>query len=359
MPVLCRIFPFLILVFITGITNGQSNRYKLMTMAFYNVENLFDTIDDPNTADDDYTPMGKNKYSGTDYFEKINLTSKVISQIGSNKNQQGPIVIGLAEVENFAVINDLFKSKHLIHKDYQIIHKDSPDHRGIDVALAYQQSHFQPISNEFIEVKIWNDKGHRLFTRDILYVYGLLEDQGFHLFINHWPSRRGGASKSESKRVKAAYLVKQKTDEILMEDPFARIVIMGDFNDDPLDKSIMQGLLYETEIEQSIGLSFVNPMIDIFKKGGNTLVYRDDINLFDQIIISDNLFRGKTENGGCFYFKAGIYNPPYLISKNGKYKGYPLRSFSNNRYSRGYSDHFPVYIELLKPVSAQEESIPN
>ena len=210
-----------------------------------------------------------------------------------------------------------------------------------------------------MEVKIWNDKGHRLFTRDILYVFGIFENQGLHLFINHWPSRRGGAARSEPKRIKAAYRIKQKTDAILTEDPLAHIVIMGDFNDDPVDKSIADGLLLITDTEHNADTRFVNPMLEMFRKGANTLVYRDGINLFDQIIISDNFLRNKTTNGDCFFYRAGIYNPPFLISNQGKYKGYPLRSFSSNRFRSGYSDHFPVYIEVLKPVKIEGESIPN
>lgn len=359
MPCFWRILFLMVFVFICKGAKGQMNRYGLRTIAFYNVENLFDPFDDPDTADDDYTPMGKNHYTDTDYFEKIKLTAKVLSEIGSDLNDQGPFLIGLAEVENFSVLNDLIHTKPLADEHYQIIHKDSPDHRGIDVALIYQQSLFQPLLNEFIEVRIWNDKGQRLFTRDILYVYGIYENQDLHLFINHWPSRRGGAARSEPKRIKAAYQIKQKTDEILIEDPLARIVIMGDFNDDPVDKSIADGLLRITETERNAGTRFVNPMSDMFRKGANTLVYRDGINLFDQIIISDNFLRNKTGEGDYFYYRAGIYNPPFLISNHGKYKGYPLRSFSNNKFRSGYSDHFPVYIELLKPIKTRGASIPN
>lgn len=335
-------------------TNWQtSKKYQIKTIGFYNVENLFDTVDDSLTMDEDYTVNGKNHYSKTDYIEKINNTAKVISEIGSGKIDSGPCIIGLAEIENFKVLDDLVHSIKLQHFDYRIIQKDSPDRRGIDVALLYKEEDFLPLDTEFIEVRLWNERGERIYTRDILYVNGILDDDELHIIVNHWPSRRGGKTRSETKRMKTAYLVRQLTDRIFLADPKAKILILGDFNDDPTDKSIKEGLLKPVEDENDIFHPFFNPMEIMFKKGWNSMAYRDGLHLFDQIILSSSLKSGVSSEDEYVFYRAGIYNPSYLISQKGKYKGYPLRSFENNHYAGGYSDHFPVYVQLIKPFSDQ------
>jgi len=348
MPVRFCHFILIILLLNAHQTKCQNDKYMIRTIGFYNVENLFDTIDDPEKIDEAYTPSGKNHYSHHDYVQKIKNTAKVISEIGSEKNR-GPVVLGLAEIENFNVLHDLIQTDALKSKQYQIIHHDSPDRRGIDVALLYQTRIFSPLENKVIELRLWNEKGERIYTRDILYIQGILDDEKIHILVNHWPSRRGGKSRSDPKRMKAAYLIKQHTDQIFMEDPAAKIFILGDFNDDPMDKSIQMGLLLESEIEKQFDTGFINPMKRMHKRGMNTLAYRDGLNLFDQIILSHSLSKIDQQTTEYTFYRAGIYNPSYLISKHGKYKGYPLRSFENNRYSGGYSDHFPVYIQLIRP----------
>ncbi len=351
MPLRFCLISFLVCISNIYIAQCQIDKFTIRTIGFYNVENLFDTIDDPETIDEAYTPSGKNHYSHHDYLLKIKNTAKVISEIGSDQKNSGPVILGLAEIENLKVLNDLIHTEELNAKQYHIIHQDSPDRRGIDVALLYQTSNFSPIETEAIELKLWNEKGERIYTRDILYVQGILDDEVIHIFVNHWPSRRGGKTRSDPKRMKAAYLVKKKTDQILMIDPSAKIFILGDFNDDPIDKSVKNGLLLQSEIEKELSKSLFNPMEKMHKKGFNTLAYRDGLNLFDQIIMSNSLVKtGKSQSGLVFY-RAGIYNPVYLISQHGRYKGYPLRSFEKNRYSGGYSDHFPVYVEIIKPYS--------
>jgi len=330
---------------------GQSEKYSLRIIGFYNVENLFDTIDDPETIDEAYTPSGKNHYSYQDYLGKIRNTAKVISELGMNAEKKGPDLIGLAEIENFGVLNDLVDQEQLVQENYQIIHKDSPDRRGIDVALLYKNSSYSPIEFEFIELKLWNEKGERIYTRDILYAKGILDDQVIHIFVNHWPSRRGGKTRSDPKRMKAAYVVKNKVSDILMTEPDATIFILGDFNDDPTDKSIKNELLMSACSKTDCSTSLFNPMEKMHKKGMNTLAYRDGLNLFDQIIFSKNLIRREKSQTSFSFLRAGIYNPSYLISQHGKYKGYPLRSFDNNRFSGGFSDHYPVFVELIRGFS--------
>lgn len=344
--------PFLfILFFINEVLYCQTNKYKIRTVAFYNVENLFDTINDPDTLDDDYTREGKNKYTASNYDHKIDNIASVINRMGADMAKSSPVILGLAEIENIKVLEDLVRSEPIRNQKYQIIHYDSPDRRGIDVALIYKEALFSPIHHEKVELKIWDEKGGRLFTRDLLWVSGIMDNEVIHFIVNHWPSRRGGRSRSEPKRMKAAYMVRQTLNKIYEEYPEAKIIIMGDFNDDPINKSIKEGLLGSIDSSKTAINRFFNPMEHMYKKGYNTLAYRDGLNLFDQVILSSNLLKKEQSIDDLTFFKAGIYNPEILTTQAGRYKGYPFRSFQNNKYAGGYSDHYPVYIYLIKPNS--------
>ncbi len=312
------------------------------------MENLFDTINNPDTFDDDFTPKGKNSYNSKVYHKKIDHIAKVISEIGYNTTMNSPVIIGMAEIENRMVMEDLVHSKFLSNRNYNIIHFDSPDRRGIDVALIYQEKYFVPVEQKKFEVKIWDEEGMRIFTRDILWVHGILDGDPVHILVNHWPSRRGGQKRSNAKRMKAAYVCRQIIDNIKKEYEGAKIIVMGDFNDDPTDKSIKKGLLSIGE-QKEIGVDHLfNPMEEMFKKGLNTLGYRDKTNLFDQFLISSAGVSIDKNHDNYKFYKAGIYNPSYMITASGKYIGYPFRSFQNSNYAGGYSDHFPVYIYLIK-----------
>lgn len=315
-------------------------------IAFYNLENLFDTIDDPDTYDEDYTPSGKLNYTSFDYGRKLRKLSSIIRKIGSDESDSGPHILGVSEVENRQVLEDLISQPELDSLSYAIAHVDSPDLRGIDVALIYREDIFFPLTYESFEVRIWDDSGQRVFTRDVLWVHGIMDAEEIHLLVNHWPSRRGGAERSSSKRMKAAYVNKKIIERIRGQQSNAKILILGDFNDDPTDKSLVQGLGAQS-YKRLDTMGFFSPMIRLFKKGYNTLAYRDQIHVFDQILLSSNFIDSKTEDGFKFH-RAGVYNPSRLYVREGKYKGYPNRSFQNGRYAGGYSDHFPVYVELAK-----------
>ena len=329
----------------------QTNRYKIRTVAFYNVENLFDTIDDPDILDDDYTKEGKNNYTSSDYHRKIENIAYVVAKIGAGLSKTSPAILGLAEIENHGVLEDLIRSEHIKPYQYQIIHFDSPDRRGIDVALIYQEKLFKPTHQENVELRIWDEKGIRIFTRDLLWVSGIMDDEVIHIIVNHWPSRRGGRSRSDPKRMKAAFTVRQIIGRIYKEQPRAKIIIMGDFNDDPFNKSLTKGLIENSENDQTTITQLFNPMEVMYKKGYNTLAYRDGLNLFDQVIMSIYLLREEPSVNGLTFLKAGIYNPEFMTTQSGKYKGYPYRSFNNNKYVGGFSDHYPVYVHLIKPYS--------
>ena len=193
-----------------------------------------------------------------------------------------------------------------------------------------------------------DDEGERIFTRDQLLVSGTLDGEELHVLVNHWPSRRGGEERSRPLRIKAAQLSRTIADSLMQESPQAGIVVMGDLNDDPVNHSCREYLGGRRKVQQVRTGDFYNPMFDLFKKGYGTLAYRDAWSLFDQIMLSHTLLKDRSE--GYFYFKTGIYNPKYLQQKSGAFKGYPYRTYVGPNYMGGYSDHFPVYVYLLKEV---------
>ena len=241
-------------------------------------------------------------------------------------------------------------TSHCLLYDYGIIHFNSPDRRGIDVALLYRKAVFIPTNytNKELIIYAQNDPNKRVFTRDQLIVSGMLDGEMAHIIVNHWPSRSGGEALSRYKRIKAAKLNKRIIDSLHSDDPYAKIITMGDFNDDPTNESIKQVLATKANRKDVSLKDLYNPMEVLYKKGLGTLAWRDGWNLFDQIIISAELL--KKDYSSYRYYQAGIYNKSYLATPRGRYKGYPYRSFANGSYTGGYSDHFPVYVYLIKEV---------
>ncbi|HSP83825.1 MAG TPA: hypothetical protein VLN72_08840 [Gillisia sp.] len=330
----------------------EDKLYLLRTVAFYNVENLFDTENDPFTFDDDRTPTGKDKWTLEKYEHKLQNLSKVISEIGSGLTQLPPAILGVCEVENLRVLEDLVNQPSLLPFKYGIVHYDSPDRRGIDVGLLYQKDLFVPQNSQSRRLLIYeaDDPTKRVYTRDQLVVSGLFEGELMHFIVNHWPSRSGGEARSSYKRESAARLNRKIIDSLHRIDPYAKIMIMGDFNDDPNNKSIRKVLGAKADKSKTgIGELF-NPMENMLQKGMGTLAYRDGWNLFDQIILSHSLL-GNDFSTYQFY-RAGIFNPDYLLTPSGQYKGYPFRSYDYGGYTGGYSDHFPVYVYLIKAFNA-------
>jgi len=326
----------------------QGRQYQIRTIAFYNVENLFDTENDSLIFDDDRTPDGKDNWTAQRYFKKIENTAKVISQIGAEVTNTSPDLIGICEVENIEVIEDLVNHKYLRNKFYEIVHFDSPDERGIDVALLYKKSAFLPTSFSSHRLLLINEDDERNYTRDQLVVGGLLDDEQFYFTVNHWPSRSGGEARSKPNRMEAAKLNKRIIDSIQRLEPAAKIISMGDFNDGPRDdsfKKVIRTKGSKIGIESS---ELFNPMEQMHKKGIGSLAYRDKWNLFDQIFFTGNLLNPENEYR---FWKANVYNPNYLITKKGQYKGYPFRTYAGGSYMGGYSDHFPVYMYLIKEVN--------
>ena len=326
----------------------KSKEYKIRTVAFYNLENLFDTINDI-TKNDEASPMMELKGNRSKvYWDKIDKLSTVISQIGKDKSNTSPAIIGVCEIENRAVLEDLITSEKLKSKRYGIIHYESPDKRGIDVALLYQQRYFKPVHHQSFNPNIYRD-GRKVYTRDQLLVSGYLDDELIHVIVNHWPSRSGGEMKSRPLREKAAYQNTKIIEQIKQKEENPKILIMGDFNDDPTNNSFKE-VLKTKDKKEAVGKGdLYNPYESMLKKGFNTLGYRDNINLFDQIVITSHLLdTGENDFSSYKMFKAAIFNKRFLTNKRGRYKGYPFRSFSYGSYTGGYSDHYPVYMYLIK-----------
>lgn len=327
--------------------HAQDKKFKIHTVAFYNLENLFDTINDP-TKFDEYSPMMELKTNREEaYQKKISNMARVISEIGKDVTQNTPAILGVCEVENKDVLEDLVNDTLIRQHNYGIVHYDSPDIRGIDVALLYQKKIFTPISSSSHMLKLYDDE-KRIHTRDQLLVSGKIDNELIHIIVNHWPSRRGGEAKSRPKRVSAAKLTKRMVDSLQAINPYAKVIIMGDLNDNPNNASV-KSVLKAKNKKQKVGLKGIyNPYINFFKNGLGTTAYRDSWSLFDQIMVTKPLT--EKEYDSFRLYKSGIFNKRYLIHKSGTYKGYPFRSWSDGGFANGFSDHFPVYMYLIKAV---------
>ncbi|QBA65191.1 endonuclease/exonuclease/phosphatase family protein [Muriicola soli] len=333
---------------------GQASRYQVRTVAFYNLENLFDTIDDPKTFDEDFTPSGKFKWTVKRYEEKIENLAGVIAGIGYRVRKSAPDILGICEVENYQTLSDLVNHTALKPFDYGIIHKDGPDARGIDVALIYRKASFIPVSIQAHRLVLLDKDRFIVPTRYQLVVHGFLEGMPLYLLVNHWPSRRGGELRSRANRIAAAELNLKIIDSIRRIEPEPVIIGMGDFNDNPNDYSMKKVLRTKNEREEMGSTDLFNPMAYMFQKGKGSLAYRDSWSLFDQIYCSGNLINGEKP---FRWWKVNIYDPPELKISRGLYKGYPLRTITAGRYTGGFSDHFPVFgylIKELKPLLGKD-----
>ena len=393
---------FLIFSFLYISFSAQIKR--VATIGFYNVENLFDTIQSADYIDttlpknhinfhrsipldslkyleitnnykgpwdyekmkgkkivrkqslsEDFTPKSSKNYTYDIYQQKLKNIAQVISEIGTKYTKTTPVIVGLAEVENRQVLEDLVKQDALKKYNYGIEHYNSFDARGIDVALIYQKKRFLVTQSYKKELVIYREDGKREYTRDLLVVVGILDGEKVAFFVNHWPSRRGGEAVSMPKRNAAANLLKQEMDAIKEKNPNIKLIAMGDFNDDPISpsfKNYVKAVGNDKELSEEY--PYFNPMYKMYKKGIASLAYQDAPNLFDQIIYSKNLVSDKIKEEYTVY-KTEVFSPSYLINKQGNYKGYPFRSWSGNQFTGGYSDHFPVFTILQKEIKSIEK----
>lgn len=328
-----------------------------IVVGFYNLENFYDTTHQLNVSDEEFLPTSNKGYNSALYKNKSAHLASVIYAIGKLNNANGLSLLGIAEVENKNVLLKLASEPILKKYNYQFIHFDSKDVRGIDVALMYHPGYFKPYQYRSYSL---TDKTHfsSFATRDILYVHGLLQNTWVHVLVNHWPSRRGGETASKDKRFWAATVCKKIMDSIEKRDPTAKIIVMGDFNDNPNNKSIKALKLY-------------NPFLQLFNKGMGSMAYKDTWSLFDQILLNQNWTRvvdekkrnhklnrsswvqkashqdsieTKQNKNDIMYCKPIIYRNSILTEQEGRFQGYPKRTWNGDQFIGGYSDHYPAVL---------------
>ncbi len=332
----------LIALLLVYTSTAQEKKFAVYGVAFYNLENLFDTKKDSIINDEEYTSEGANAWDENKYKNKLNNMAYVLNQLGGKYLPQGPAVIGVSEVENRGVLEDLVKTNEFAQRGYEIVHYDSPDFRGIDVALLYNPKLFTVESSKAIPFKVTDNPNFK--TRDQLLVTGYLAGEKIHVIVAHWPSRRGG--KQSDYRERAAALGKTIIDSLYKVDPNSKVFYMGDLNDDPFDKSVSKVIgakRNQADVEKG---GMFNPFWNILDSGVGSLAYNGSWNLFDQIMVSNNLVG--TDRTNLKFWKAEVFNKDFLINQDGQFKGYPKRTFSKGIWLNGYSDHLPTIVYLLK-----------
>ena len=329
----------LILSVIFGFNAVAQNRpLNAYVIGFYNLENLFDTIDDPIKNDAQFLPDGDYAWGTLKYTNKLQKMAYAISQMPKNL-----AILGVSEIENITVLEDLVKEPTIANRNLKPILVEGPDRRGVDVGLLYNPKLFAPtnVTSTRIITELEN-----FFTRDQLCVSGILDGEEIHIIVNHWPSRSGGEERSRPRRAEAARTTKHICDSLFALNSNAKIVVMGDLNDDPIDPSVTKELGAKSKIEQINPGELFNTTYAFYKQGIGTLAYKDQWNLFDQIIISHAWLNKDRET--LSYWKTEIFNKDFLKQQEGKYKGYPLRTHASGVWTNGYSDHFPALIWVVK-----------
>jgi len=332
----------MVLVFMLFVScaTWQNAAQRNMTVVFYNVENLFDLEDEPGKQDGEFTPQSEKNWDMTKYRKKLADISRVIS--GINEGDL-PEIVGLCEVENEKVLQDLVRTGLLASGNYQIVHHESPDFRGIDCALIYRPDEFQVVDHFAVPVRFDDDPSFS--TRDILYVKGrTLNRQEFHIFVNHWPSRIGGVAQTEPKRLKVAHILKIKIDSVMIASPNGHIIVMGDMNDEPDNKSLLEVL--GAKPPSAPGALLVNLMYPEFTEGRGSYNYRGSWDMLDNLIVSPGLLDSKGFR--VVDEKGYIYRESWMEYTNSQGDLVPNRTYGGPTYYGGVSDHFPVYFRLRR-----------
>lgn len=322
---------------------GSDKQYASYAIAFYNVENLWHPSVDPNNpTDNEFTPDGPYNWTMPKYERKLDNLAQVISKLGREHTPYGAAFVGIGEVENRQVLEDLVARPAIANLGLKVIHEDGPDRRGIDVAAVYNPNIFHLISYKYYSYPTL-EENPTFVTRDQLLVTGTIAGERIHLIVMHWPSRYGGKT-SDYLRTNAAMLTNKIMAEVYEKEPNAKIIIMGDLNDDPVDVSCAEVLKGQERRQDVEPRGLYNPGLSIHKQGIGTLVYQNKWNFFDQMMVNYNLLHLE----GLKYWKMEIFSRDFLIRPEGKYKGAPFRSFDGSSFIDGYSDHFPVLIYLIK-----------
>ena len=327
----------------------QGKRFNMYGIAFYNLENLFDTINNNGKYDLEFSPNGARQWNHQKYWSKQHNLAYAISQMATKSTPNGPVIVGVSEVENISVLQDLVKQPEIKPWRLQIVHHDSPDRRGIDVGLLYNPRYFKVLNVTNQRLTIPTNPSFR--TRDQLCVTGMLAGEKVSVLVNHWPSRLGGEEQSSYLREAAAAMARRTIDSLLTDDPNQGIIFMGDLNDDPMNKSCAEVLKAMPNVKDVQTVNDIyNPFWEKLAKGIGTLAYRGSWNLFDQIVMTPNLLnpKGVKDFSTLKYFQHQIHIRPYLIQSEGKYKGSPKRTTAGGVWLDGYSDHLPVVVYLVK-----------
>jgi len=330
----------------TQSTTKEKVSVQVSCVAFYNNENFFDTIHQDNVNDYEYTPTGAMKWGTQKYKAKLEHMSYAISQIGLDYSSQGVAMIGLSEIENRGVLNDLIKQPALAKRSLGIVHYEGIDRRGVDVALLYNPRQFTVSNSKSYRLHLPNDTSFR--TRDQLMVSGYLQGEKVHVIVNHWPSRLGGEEASRPKRNAAAALTRSIVDSLLKIDPKAKVIVMGDLNDDPYNESCIKVMKAKKEITDVKADEMYNTLWKTLEMGVGSLAYNDQWNMFDQIMISSEL--AHADRSKLKFWKAEVFNRSFLTQQEGRYKGTPMRTHAGGVWLNGYSDHYPTMIYLVKEV---------
>ena len=325
---------------------AQQKTFSVYAIGFYNLENLFDTCHDAGKNDYEYLPEGTNKWTGLKYTHKLRNMARVLSEMGTDKLPKiGCAAIGVAEVENAKCLEDLCNQEPLKDKNFQFVHVEGPDQRGVDCALLYNPALFSVRHVKLVPYIYRLPQDSLKATRGFLVVSGTMADEHVTIIVNHLPSR--GATSFY--REQGGLQLKAVKDSLIAEDPQVKLLIMGDMNDDPQDNSMAKCLGAKRKIKDVGEGDLYNPWWDVLASGTGTLMYNGAWNLFDQIILSPSLLdRDKKDYSSLKLFSHQIFRRDYLFQKEGKYKGYPLRTHGSGEWLDGYSDHLPTIVYLIK-----------
>ena len=338
---------------------AQTKTQQNYVIGFYNLENLFDIYDDPVKNDAEYLPDGANQWTEVKYNKKLHNMATVIAEMAKN-NGRFHTILGVSEIENRLVLEDLVSQPELAPANFQIVHYDSPDRRGVDVALLYRPDSFEYLDSEaipytFDPTKTYPDTDTSYFrTRDVLMVHGKIAGEHFAFYVLHLPSRVGGKGGDlRSRGAEIAYLHSLK---MMEQYPGIKIVVMGDMNDNPTDESMAVVMRGKENIEDVEELDYFSPYTSMLKAGYSSLYYQGGNNIYDLELVNHALAKAPegtlqiqpvTKNKKKWYYGV-IFKRPFMTSQSGPYKGYPMRTFSNGAFMNGYSDHYPTYIVVGK-----------
>ena len=339
------LLPLLALLTALGVSAQSDPRQPLVFgVAFYNLENLFDTINNNGKYDLEFSPGGARQWNSEKYWSKINHLAYCISKMVTKNTPMGPAIIGVSEIENKGVLDDLVRAKDIRQWRLQVVHHDSPDRRGVDVGLLYNPRLFKVLDVTNHTLVIPGNPDFR--TRDQMCVTGILGGDTLSVIVNHWPSRLGGQERSSYLREAAGELSKHIADSLWAIRPNQGVIVMGDLNDDPQDKSCAVALGAKRDQDKVEPHGFFNPWWRVLDKGIGTLAYKSQWNLFDQIIVSGTLL--KHNHGPLQYSSCKVNNFDFLFDTEGQRQGYPKRTYSGGAWLNGYSDHFPTIVFLHK-----------